>query len=140
MGFLISVDISGRYLLNQPIPSSVEINETIMVLAVFLGFVYTHAAGRNLRIDTFTRLLSPTLQSILEVFSSFAGLFLFALIVYKSWFIGWESWQSKEFLMGELKIPAYVSKLAVPIGGGLLCVEFIREIIYKLCKLLMRKL
>jgi len=137
--FLISADVLGRYLLDKPIPSSTEMAETVMMLAVFLGFAYTHAAGRNIKVDAMTRRLSPRWQTVFEIFSCCGGLFLFFLIVMQSWSIGWESWQEREFLMGALKVPAYISKLAVPIGGFFLCIEFLREIIYKSVKLLMRE-
>lgn len=136
--FFISADVIGRYVFSQPIPSSTEIAETILMLAVFLGFASTHAAGRNIRVDAVTRNLSHRWQTILEIFSCCGGLLLFSLIVYQSWSIGWQSWQEREFLMGALKVPAYISRLAVPVGGFFLCIEFLREIIYKCVQLLMR--
>lgn len=138
--FLISGDVIGRYVLSHPIPSTLEMAETLMVLAVFLGFAHSHAAGVNIRVDALTRRLNATLQTALEVFACCGGLILFALIVQQSWYIGWHSWQEREFLMGTLKIPSYVSKLAVPVGSFFLCVEFLREIIYKISQILMRKL
>jgi len=136
---LISVDVIGRYLMSKPIPSVTEMAETILVLSVFLCLASTHAAGRNIRVNALTRHLSERRQTVLEIFAACGGLFLFALITWKSWSTGLESWQEKEFLMGLLKIPAYVSRMAVPIGCAFLCVEFLREIISMVARLVLGK-
>jgi len=136
---LISADVVGRYLMNKPIPSATEMAETILVLSVFLCLASTHSAGRNIRVTALMRYFSPRHQTAAEVLTACFGLFLFVLITWKSWMVAQNSWKEREFLMGVLKIPAYISKMAVPIGCGFLCIEFLREIIFKTAMLIVNR-
>jgi TRAP-type C4-dicarboxylate transport system permease small subunit len=86
MVFLTTVDIVGRYLLNNPIPKAYEITEKyLMVLAVFFGLCYAYREGVHVRITLLESRLPPkgklVVNYFVQIISILFSMFLFVASV-----------------------------------------------------------
>ena len=51
-------DVTGRYLLNYPIPGTVELNRTLLVYTAFLTLAYAQLKKRHMRVGFVVDLLN----------------------------------------------------------------------------------
>ena len=133
--FLVSADVIGRYLFNRPVKGSLEISESLMAYLVFIAFAKALASGRHIKVEILTSHLSPRWQAILHVVACAGGAFLFALITWQGWNWAWNSWQIREFMEGQLKVPFYPAKFAIPFGGFVFTLQFLVEIVRGLAQM-----
>ena len=127
--FLTSADIIGRYFFNKPVMGAYEITLGLMVFIVFLAFAYTQRVGANMRALILVSRLPKNLQTALNVFALLAGAFIFGIITYMGWGYAMGSFHAREFMTGSLALPLYPIKIAVPVGAGLTCLQFILDAI-----------
>lgn len=68
MMFLVTADVSRRYLFNRPIRGGMEVTEIIMVIIVFLGISYAQKQKAHVGCDVFyDRIPSEKLKAIIAL-------------------------------------------------------------------------
>jgi len=65
--FLTVADVLGRYLLNQPVPGTLELTEMSMVLIVFLALGLAQHHGDHIALDLAYNFLPARLKKITDV-------------------------------------------------------------------------
>ena len=131
--WLIMVDISGRSLLNSPLHGTYEIGTSMIVVIVFFGLAYTQRIGANIRVESVLRILPPQVRFGVELFGLLVALFFFICVTYSSGQEAWSSWLKKEcyltLFVGDILLPIYPAKLAVPFGAALMSFQLLSEFI-----------
>ena len=104
MMLLTTVDVTCRYLFNNPISGAVELNEYLIVLITFLGLAYTQSVGGHVRTDIALSHLSPKLQNIIYLFVVLPIVIaLFSIITWKTAEGAYASWQEGEYRLGGIQ-------------------------------------
>lgn len=123
------IDVLRRSLLSKPVGGVVELNEMLVVWIVFLGLAFVQSDAAHVRVDVLFSRLSPKKQAILNVLAYSAGLALFGLIMVKGGQAAWFAWVRGEYKFGAVAFPLWPSKVMVPIGSSLLCVQLVIDIV-----------
>ena len=125
---LVAFDVIGRYALRQPIPSTFEISESAAVFMAFLAFAWSQRCHRHIRIEMAIKYFPPRVRALLDILALVFGLFIFACIAWLGLKSGLASWGAREYSTGILRFPLYPSKLAVPVGAAIACLQYLTEL------------
>ena len=129
MMLMVTANVFGRYIFNEPIESTLEFTEFFMVAIVYMGLAYTQFLKANINIELLTSRLSGKKRSACDLVSYLACFALFALIVWHGTRMFIDSWEMREITMGTVELPVYPSKLLVPVGSLIVCVRFLIDIV-----------
>lgn len=93
---IIATDVCMRYLLNYPIPGTVELTEFVLPLVVFLSVAYAAVEQRHVGIDLFYEHLGPRARAIVNVFTSTLSVYILSAITWRLFVYGMEQYASGE--------------------------------------------
>jgi TRAP-type C4-dicarboxylate transport system permease small subunit len=126
---LVSYSVAMRYLLNAPKPWTDEVVGYLLVGSVMFAVAETLRRGEHISIDLLTDKLGPRGKRIAAIFALIAVLVTAAALL-------WEGWQTVAFarmlgLMteGYVTLPLWTLQLMVPIGGALLLLACLAELL-----------
>jgi len=122
MAMMVTYDVFVRYVLNAPLPASVEISQLMEPWVVFLPFAYTLAVGSHVRVTLFTVRLPRRWFNLLEILAYAVDGLFFALLCYYAWEEFYASWAVGEIMLAAIRLPWWVGKLSMPVG--MLCIFF----------------
>ncbi|MEL6965538.1 MAG: TRAP transporter small permease [Pseudomonadota bacterium] len=130
---LAVISVSGRNLLNQPLPGYVDWIEQAMPLIAFLGVAYCQRLGGHIRMDIFISQLRGRPLWIAEFFSTFAILLLILLLVWGSYAHFERSFDSDAPLWSrdsslDIGLPLWPAKLLAPIAFSVLCLRLVLQL------------
>ncbi len=89
MMMFVAVDVVGRYVLNMPIPGSIDFVTVMMVIVVFPAFGYLTSQDGHVRTDILFNRLSMRWKGIFDIVNSIFSLFLIICI---TWQLGLRAW------------------------------------------------
>jgi TRAP-type C4-dicarboxylate transport system permease small subunit len=137
MALVTTFGVVMRYAFNRPEHFSYEIGIFCLISSVALALPYIQKQGRNLRVDFVSNYFSPKIQAaLLNIFVPVIALFYLVLLVWRSWVDSWYSLSIAERTYSAWAPPVGPMKLLVPIGGGLLCIVLIIQLIHGLIDLM----
>ena len=127
---IICADIASRGLFNRPLPGVAEIVSLSIVALVFLQLAHTVKTDRMARVQLFLIMLDerwPRGAIALRLIAQLMGVAVFAIILQGSYPILIKSIEIKEFVgvQGTFTAPTWPANLAVVIGSGLVCLQFV---------------
>jgi TRAP-type C4-dicarboxylate transport system permease small subunit len=64
---ITAVDVTGRYLLNKPLPGGFEITELLLAALIYCGLPLVSWRREHIVIDTFDRFFAPRLKRALDI-------------------------------------------------------------------------
>jgi TRAP-type mannitol/chloroaromatic compound transport system permease small subunit len=142
---LISLDISGRFLLNRPISGVPEIVELAIVMIVFLQLPDSLGANRFVRSDEIHLMIStrsPRLGASLAVFFELTGAILLALLAWGTLPIFYEAWEDNLYAgnPGVFTTPIWPVHLVIVVGSILTSIVFLFAALRRLPALCQRLL
>lgn len=85
LALLTLVDVTGRYVLNFPVPGSVELTEILMVFAIFAGMFLASRRREHVSVDILTALLGAEARRWLALAGDAIGIVLFAVLAVMTW-------------------------------------------------------
>ncbi|WP_332826487.1 TRAP transporter small permease [Ramlibacter sp.] len=100
-----------------------------MAAAGFFGLPYALHCGSHIRVQVFTRFLSPAPQHVLEVVASLIGLALSAFLAWYCVAFVLESYNFKEVSQGLVPVPLWLPQLPMALGSILLVVAFAERLV-----------
>jgi TRAP-type C4-dicarboxylate transport system permease small subunit len=125
--FYVTAEEVMRYVLNRPLPGHLEASQLLIAPAVFLALSYVQARRGHVGMDIIRERLPERVGLMVDCVTLSAALVAFAII---TWFSAESTWLAWE--MGDVTPTAYLttwwSKLAVPVGCGLLCVRLLLQL------------
>lgn len=113
----------GRYIFNQSIYFSEELNQFLMVSVTFIGLTYAVRNGRNIRMTAIYDALSHKKKKVLMIFIAITTSMLMFLLAYEAWVY---VMQLKEINRQSpaLQIQVYIVYMIVPFGFFMAGIQF----------------
>lgn len=134
MMLLTTVDVIGRALFARPIPGAVELSEYMLAVIILLGLAYTQQVKGHPRVTIIVSRLPLKFQALLEIFITLLSMLIVFVVIWQGWVLA--TGRMSTIVSTVLKIPQMPFRLLVSIGGGLLFLELLVELIQAAGKLL----
>jgi TRAP-type mannitol/chloroaromatic compound transport system permease small subunit len=127
--FICVADVVGTNFFEWPVPGTLEITESTMVLIVFGALAYTQERRGHIRVDLLHGFVSPRVKSFMDAMTHLLALVYFVLL-------GWHSigelaysWEMREATMGAIRFPLYPARLLLTAGTALLVAQLALDVI-----------
>lgn len=133
MGLTV-VDVVGRYVFNSPILGAFEITSFLVSILVFSFLGFAQAQKSHVTVDILVTTFSGRAQSIVKLFNYGVGLFMMILISWKGFEKAIEAMETGDSPMN-LSVPIYPFVFFMAFGCGIMCIEFLRDILRTIIKL-----
>ena len=131
---MVTVDVIMRYIFNSPINGAMEISEILMVLVVFLGLAAVQSKEEHVSVTLFISRFNNKTRLIISIVMTNLALGVFILMIWQSTENAVSAWKAgSEFQ--DLEITTVPTRLLVPIGVSLLCLELLVKIVLDIKKL-----
>jgi TRAP-type C4-dicarboxylate transport system permease small subunit len=124
-----TVDVASTYLFRHPVPASLEIQEVLLAVIIFLGLGHAQAGNNHIEVDLFTSSMSERLRRLCRLVGLIVGAFVFAVISIRSWGLAMSSLKAGETASALFAFPIYPGKFLVAIGAGIAALECLRQIL-----------
>ena len=123
------LDVSLRFLFKKPITGMTEINILLLVWMPFLGGAYGLRKERHVILESFINTLKPRARALLTFFTSIIGILTSIYLVYYGTIVTINFFSRSVLHEATIIMPFGLYTAAIPIGGLLLLVQFIRRTI-----------
>jgi len=122
---LTFADVMLRGFFNKPIPGTFELSQYILAIFILLGAAYTQQVKGHVGVDFVTSRLSPRLRVFCEILTTLLSLFIIAIVVWQGWVEG----ITEKAVSDQLRIPQYPFRILVAVGGFLLWLELLIDLL-----------
>ena len=130
LSMLICVaDVVGTNFLDWPVPGTLEITESTMVLIVFGALAFTQEKRGHIRVEILHAYMSPRIQSLMDALTHFLALVFFALLAWHSFGELTYSWEIGEATMGTIRFPLYPARTLLTAGAVLLVLQLALDVV-----------
>ncbi|MGQ0545422.1 MAG: TRAP transporter small permease subunit [Betaproteobacteria bacterium] len=124
-------EVFVRYVLNDPTSWAFDFSYIMYGALFFMAGAYTLSRGGHVRADMFYRLWRPrtqaTVELVLYIVFFFPGIIS---LMYSGWIYGNESMKILEkSINSPVGIPIWQIKMLIPIGGGLIFLQGLAEVL-----------
>lgn len=116
MMIAIVIDVVNRAVSGRSVPGILELSETALVAAVFLGMAYTGATNGHISVDLLTSKLPDKISRWLIAFGWVATAVILAWLLYATALRAVASTQSNEVRMGLVNWPLWPARWIIVIG------------------------
>jgi C4-dicarboxylate transporter, DctQ subunit len=123
------LDVSLRCLFKKPIAGMTEINILLLVWLPFLGGAYGLRIERHVILESLVDALKPRPRALLTFFTSIIGILTSIYMVYYGTIVTINFFSRNVLHEATIIMPFGLYTAAIPIGGLLLLVQFIRRTI-----------
>lgn len=127
---LTTGDVIGRKFF-KPIPGTFELSEYILATFILLGAAYTQQVKGHVGVDFVTSRLSLRNRAVCEIITTVLSLFIIAIVIWQGFLEGFR----EKIVSDMLRIPQYPFRLLVSIGGFLLLLELLIDLVNSIGKL-----
>jgi len=127
----IVIDITGRTFFFKPLEGTLELNEMLMVLIVFLGLAWTQSQRGNVKIEVFASRLSFKSARVVDLAVLTMSLLFASLITIGGTVEALHSTRIREAVWGIARFPVWPGKIMLAFGCFLLCIQFLIDIIHE---------
>jgi TRAP-type C4-dicarboxylate transport system permease small subunit len=122
---LTTGDVIGRGFFRKPIPGTFELSEYILATFILLGAAYTQQVKGHVGVDFVTSRLSPHLRTTCQIITTLLSLFIIGIVIWQGWVEGIR----ERTVSDMLRVPQYPFRLLVAIGGFLLWLELLIDLL-----------
>lgn len=134
VGMMVSMlicvaDVTGTNFFGWPVPGTLEITESTMVLIVFGALAYTQERRGHIRVELLHGYMSPRVKSFMDAVTHVLAFVFFALLGWQSISELTYSWEIREATMGTIRFPLYPARLLLTAGTGLLIAQLALDVI-----------
>ena len=126
---LVVIDVVARYVFNSPLGFASEYVMYLMVGVTLLAANYVLREKGHIRVDIVVRLLPPRAQVWLLVVTDIVSVFCVVILLIQTFNLTAQSLANKTISITAMATPLGIVQLMLPIGFGLLLIEFIRVLI-----------
>ena len=137
LGMIISMllgvaDVVGTKFLGVPVPGTLEVTESTMVLIVFGALAYTQSRRGHIRVELLYNHVGPRAKSFMEATTHLLAFVYFALLAWQGFNEVLYSWEIREATMGAVRFPLYPARFLLFIGTLLLLVQLALDLLQDL--------
>lgn len=127
MALWITYEVLMRYLLGRPTFWAVDLSEYAMLWVAFLSAPWVLRREGHVRVEVFIERMRPRQQQRLGILTSALGAIVCAIMAWQGAVTVWDFYVRGVSVAREWQIPQCLVYLAIPIGSGLLTIEFVRR-------------
>jgi TRAP-type C4-dicarboxylate transport system permease small subunit len=140
VGMLISMllgvaDVVGTKFFDWPVPGTLEVTESTMVLIVFGALAYAQERRGHIRVELLYGHAGPRGKSFMEAVTHIVAFAFFALLAWQGVGELRYSWEIREATMGTVRFPLYPARFLLVLGLALLLLRLAIDIVEDLGRL-----
>ena len=118
-----------RYFLNASTVWQTEFVIYSLVAATFLGSPYVLIRKGHVGVDLVPTALGGRRRAALNVLAALLSLAFLAILTWSGWHYFHEAWQGRWTTDTVWALPLWIPLLPLPVGMGLLCLQYLAEIL-----------
>ncbi len=126
---MIFYEVVMRGLFNAPTEWSIELSVYCVLVAGFLGMPVAYATGKHIHVDIVLSQLSKRTRCYIELFTTLVGIFFCIIFVIQSLDMALLSYEMNNTSPSTLRTPMWIPQMALPIGMGVLLLQFIATLL-----------
>ena len=128
LGMIISMllgfaDVVGTKFFGWPVPGTLEITESTMVLIVFGALAFTQSQRGHIRVEIFYTNRGPRTKAFMDAVTHLVAIAYFGLVAWQGFNEALYSLEISEATMGSIRFPLFPARLLLVLGCGLLLVQ-----------------
>jgi TRAP-type mannitol/chloroaromatic compound transport system permease small subunit len=128
LGMIISMllgfaDVVGTKFFGWPVPGTLEITESTMVLIVFGALAFTQSQRGHIRVEIFYTNRGPRTKAFMDAVTHLVAIAFFALVAWQGFNEALYSLEIGEATMGTIRFPLFPARLLLVVGCALLLVQ-----------------
>lgn len=127
MMLLTTSDVITRTTFNKPIPGAVETSSYMLVTVILLGLAYTHQVKGHPSVTILVSRLPLRFGLFIEIIVNLLCLGITGIIIWQGWVVA--TGDIGRIVSDVLRIPQLPFRLLVPVGGALLWLEFLVDLL-----------
>lgn len=127
---IVCYEVFMRGLFNAPTEWSIEISVYLVLISGFLGLAAALADDKHICVDLLTTKLPAKLRQTLEITVSVAGLLFSYVLFTEGLDMTFTSYELMRTSTSTLRIPLFIPHASIPLGAILLCLQFVRKMLY----------
>lgn len=128
---LTTGDVLGRKFLSKTIPGTFELSEYLLAVFILLGAAYTQQVKGHVGVDFLISRLNPRLYTLCQILTTLLSLFIIGILIWQGYLEGIR----ERTVSDMLRIPQYPFRLLVAVGGFLLWLELLINLLNLIGKL-----
>jgi len=118
----VVLDVLGKYLLHQPVPSTAEVVANYyMIACVFLPLAWAEARGTAISVDLVYDKAGPGFQRLMLKAGEIVSLVFYLGLGWISWGVAVRSYRMNETMDGIWRVTVWPAKFLLPIGMAIAC-------------------
>ena len=125
MMLMVTIDVVGRYLFNQPLKGAQELCSSSLVWFTFLSAAWILKREKHVMVTFMIERLSSRVQSLLGIITSIMGTIVCLGIVVYGIRVVWYTFQQGSISIYVLELPLGPLYTIIPIGTAFLLIRFI---------------
>ncbi len=125
MMLLTSTDAAGRDLISRPVRGAFEVSSLMLSIFVLLGLAYAQQMKDHVRVTILIDRLPVKLSCAITMFTTLLCMFIVAAMAWQGVVVACESSSVTDML----RIPQFPFRLLVTLGGILLFLEFLFDLV-----------
>ncbi len=122
-----SAEVVMRYFFRRPFIWVVEISETILLFAAFLGAAWLLRSEGHIKMDLVLNRFSAGPRAIFHAINSLIGAFCCGVLVWYGALMSWSNFVRGAFEPTVLEIPSAYVLVIIPIGAFLFFIQCLRR-------------
>lgn len=130
--FLGFADVVGTKFFDWPVPGTLEITESTMVLIVFGALAFTQTQRGHIRVEIFYTNRGPRTKALMDAVTHLLAIAYFGLIAWQGFNEAIYSLEINEATMGAVRFPLFPARLLLVLGAGLLLVQLALDFVQDL--------
>jgi len=128
---ITTFDVLGRVFFNKPLPGTLELSEYMLAIIILLGAAYTQQVKGHVGVDFITSRFSPRGQMICKILTDLASLVIIAIMT----IYGYSEGIHETAVSDQLRVPQWPFKVLVAVGGFLLWIEILADLVMSVASL-----
>ena len=121
----ISYDVVMRYVFAAPTHWALEVNTFLLVFLCVIPAADVLQAGGHIRITFATDRMRSSTRNRLNFLRAAAGICFCFVMSWKGSVMAWQAWAHNDRMSTSLGTPMVIPYLFLPIGFGLLCIQYL---------------
>jgi TRAP-type C4-dicarboxylate transport system permease small subunit len=128
---ITTTDVISRGFFNKPIPGTLELSEYMLSIIILLGAAYTQQVKGHVGVDFLTKRFTKKTRGFVNIITTFFCMFIVAIMVWQGFVEGIH----EKTVSDMLRVPQWPFRLLVAIGGFLLLLEFMIDLVNTISEL-----
>jgi len=124
-------DVVSRGFFNKPIPGTLELSEYMLSIIILLGAAYTQQVKGHVGVDFLTKRFTKKTKGVVEIITTLLCMFIVTIMVWQGFVEGIH----EKTVSDMLRVPQWPFRLLVAVGGFLLLLELLIDLLSAIAKM-----